>query len=135
MRSKQNCSFSPARQKKIQVFCVQTFKNFQISHVSAAGLLPTPHRQKNSIPVFLAFSPLSSQQIFASAASLLLPHTRDQFVLPTGIHIFLISGTASSRNLFLHSPAPRRHLSSVCPSTYAPQTTSAESADPTTAEL
>lgn len=34
---------------------------------------------------------------FPSEASLLLPHTGDQFVLPTGIHIFLIAGTASSR--------------------------------------
>lgn len=37
---------------------------------------------------------------FPSQASVLLPHTGDQFVLPTGIHIFLIAGTA----FFQHPP-------------------------------
>lgn len=51
----------------------------------------------------VVFWPLS-QQFSLHRRSLLLPHTGDQFVLPTGIHIFLIWGTTSSRTSSLSPP-------------------------------
>lgn len=71
---------------------------------------------------------------FPSQASLLLPHTGDQFVLPTGIHIFLIWGTTSSTTSSLSTPPspPRHHPSAaaVRPPPQPPQSSQAESAHP-----
>lgn len=79
--------------------------------------------------VFLA----SSSADFPSEASLLLPHTGDQFVLPTGIHIFLIAGTASSRTLppstrILPSSLLHHHLSATVHPLSTPRPSAAESA-------
>lgn len=56
--------------------------------------------------LLLVFLPSLSAD-FLSEASLLLPHTGDQFVLQTGIHIFLITGTTS---FWTPQPTPRSPL-------------------------
>lgn len=113
---------------RIKADAVHICSSFCLLYQSVVVGMKSP-ALSSSPSCFLAF--LSAD--FPSQASLLLPHTGDQFVLPTGIHIFLIWGSTSSTTSSPSPPPgpPQHHPAAAVrppPPALPPQPSPAESA-------